>query len=54
MARPKKALEGMVEIEITADGVFIAEDERRDKAARAMVPADIAKLLIENGHGKPV
>jgi hypothetical protein len=54
MARPKKTVDGETTIEILSDGVFIAEDDRRDKGDKATVPADIAEILIERGHGKSV
>lgn len=52
MGRPRK--DGDVEIEVTRDGVFVAEDDKRAKGARATVPAAVAATLIENGHAKPV
>lgn len=49
---PRKLQEGDVEIRITADGVFVAADKRCDWGDVATVPADIAAILIENGHAK--
>ena len=54
MARPKRIIEGEVQIRILADGVFIAEDDRRDAGDVATVPQAIANVLIERRHAKPV
>jgi preprotein translocase subunit YajC len=54
MGRPRKVAEGDVEIEVTRDGVFVAEDDSRDKGARVTIPADVANILIGNGHAKSV
>jgi hypothetical protein len=54
MARPRKVAEGDIEIEVTRDGVFVADDDCRDKGARVAVPAAIANVLIETGHAKPI
>lgn len=54
MARPRKAPEGTVGIEVLRDGVFVAEDVCKNKGERADCSAEIAELLIERGHAKPV
>lgn len=54
MARPRKVPEGAVEIEVLRDGVFVGEDECKDKGERATCPADIAEILCERGHAKRV
>lgn len=43
-----------VDVSMLRDGVFVAEDVRKDKGEKAFVPADIAKVLIDNGHAKPL
>lgn len=49
---PRKA--ETVEITVLRDGVFIADDVRKDKGERGHASPDVAKLLIERGHAKPV
>ena len=46
--------DGLVPITIQRDGVFIAADVRKDKGDKAHVDPEMAKLLIERGHAKPV
>ena len=43
-----------VKIRVTKDGVFIADDVRRDTGAEETVPADIAKALIGSDHAERV
>ena len=52
MVQTKKTGGDAVDIRITADGVFVAEDRRCDWGDVATVPADIAAILIERGHAK--
>ena len=47
-----KAKADAVQIEILADGVFVAEDERRDKGDVETVATDIADSLVKSGHAK--
>ena len=49
MPAPKK----LIELVILRDGVFVAEDVRKDKGETAKASPDIAQLLIERGHAKP-
>lgn len=53
MTRPKKA-DGTVEIRVLIDGLFIEEDVRRDAGDIALVPEDVAAILIERKHAKRV
>ena len=46
-----KAKDG-VQVEILRDGVFVAEDERRNTGDVATVHAEIADALVKNGHAK--
>lgn len=41
-----------VRIEILRDGVFVAEDQPRNKGDVETVPAEIAEALVKNGHAK--
>ena len=43
-----------VHLTVLRDGVFVAEDVRKDKGERAYASPDVAQLLIERGHAKPV
>ena len=54
MGRPRKVLDGDIEIEVTRDGVFVADDLKAAKGEKHTVPAAVATVLIENGHAKPV
>lgn len=54
MARPRKVVEGKVNIRILADGVFVAEDVRKDWGDTATVDAEIADILIKRGDAKHV
>lgn len=49
MARPRKVVEGKVNIRILADGVFVADDVRKDKGDIVTVVAEIADILIKSG-----
>jgi len=53
MGRPRKVPEGDMIVVIIKDGVFIADDVRREKGAVEAVPAVIAEALIGSGHAKP-
>jgi hypothetical protein len=37
---------------ILRDGVFVADDERRDEGDQCEVAPELAKKIIENGHGR--
>lgn len=52
MARPKKIIPGS--IRILADGVFVAEDVRKDKGDIATVDAEIADILVKRGDAERV
>ena len=52
MTRAAKSAEADVKIRVTKDGVFIADNERRETGDEETVPADIAAALIESGHAK--
>jgi len=54
MAKATQPASAGVKIRVTKDGVFIAEDERRDTGAVETVPADIAKALIGSKHAERV
>lgn len=41
-----------VKIRILRDGVFVADDVRKDKGETAKVSPELAKLLIERGHAQ--
>ena len=44
-----------VKIEILADGVFVADDDRKDKGAIVEgVDPNIAAIIVKNGHGRLV
>lgn len=43
-----------VTIRVLRDGVFVADDVRKDKGETATVSPALAKLLIERGHAKPI
>jgi hypothetical protein len=47
-----KSKQETVKIEILADGVFVAEDEPRNKGDVETVPTAIADALVKNGHAK--
>lgn len=53
VAQPSQRLK-RIELKILRDGVFVAEDVRRDKGQTAKVSPDIAKILIGNGHAQPL
>lgn len=44
--------EKLIEIEIIKDGVFIADDEKRDAGAKEKVVAAVADVLVKSGHAK--
>lgn len=52
MTRAAKSAEADVKIRVTKDGVFIADDERRDTGAVETVPAEVAKSLIGSHHAE--
>ena len=54
MPRKKSEQADVVTLLILRDGVFIADDERRDEGDQCAVDAAIAKVLIERGHAKRV
>ena len=51
MARKKTDTDTLL---ILRDGVFIADDERRDEGDQCSVDAKVAKVLIERGHAKRI
>lgn len=52
MPKPKKQSD---KLEILADGVFVADDVRKDKGAIAEgVEPAVAAILIKNGHARHV
>jgi hypothetical protein len=52
MGRPRKVLDGDIEIEVLRDGVFITEDVRADKGDKVTVSAEIAEVLKAHGFAK--
>lgn len=53
-SEPAKQESSLVPVTIQRDGVFIAADVRKDKGDKAHVDPELAQLLIERGHAKPV
>ena len=54
MPRKKASPEDTLTIVILRDGVFIADDDRRDEGDQCTIARDVAEKIIANGHGKRV
>lgn len=50
----RKKLPDTITLLILRDGVFIADDERRDEGDQCPVRREIANILIERGHAQRV
>jgi hypothetical protein len=54
MPRKKTEPNDTITLLILRDGVFVAEDERRDEGDQCAVKREIAEKIIGNGHGRLV